>query len=197
MKRIFVYFLPLAIGFAACNNAGTNNNSDTTMPSDTGITDDMAKDVNRDVLPSDSVGDDAKRVVKAAEDGLFEVKFAQEGQTKASSASVKALAKHMVQDHEKANKELMDLAASKNIMLPTAISDGQQKDINDIATKTGKDFDKAFVDKLESAHKDAIDLFEKGADKSEDPDIKAWFAGKVPVLRSHLEMVQKEKDKLK
>lgn len=197
MKRWMVYIVPLALGFAACNNAGTQNNSDTTLPSDTGVTDDMARDANRDILPSDSLRDDAKNLVKAAEDGLFEVRISTDAQGKANSASVKNLAKHMQTAHEKVNKELMELANQKSIILPTAISDGQSKDIGNIMEKSGKDFDKAFVDKLESAHKDAIDLFEKGADKSEDPDIKAFFAKHLPELRSHLDMVKKEQDKLK
>lgn len=194
---MIVYFLPIALGFAACNNAGTQNNSDTTLPSDTGITDNMARDVNRDVLPNDSVRDDSKELVKAAEDGLFEVRISKDAQTKASSASVKTLAKHMEQAHEKVNKELVALAASKSIITPTAISDAQSKDISDIMEKSGKDFDKAYLDKLESAHKDAIDLFEKQSEKAEDPDIKAFFAKHLPELRSHLDMVQKEQAKLK
>ncbi|WP_333865327.1 DUF4142 domain-containing protein [Chitinophaga sp.] len=197
MKRWMVYIVPLALGFAACNNAGTQNNSDTTLPSDTGVTDNMARDVNRDILPSDSLRDDAKNLVKAAEDGLFEVRISTDAQGKANAASVKELAKHMQTAHEKVNKELMELANQKSIVLPTAISDGQSRDIGNIMEKSGKDFDKAFVDKLESAHKDAIDLFEKGADKSEDPDIKAFFAKHLPELRTHLDMVKKEKDKLK
>lgn len=197
MKRMIVYVLPLALGFAACNNSGTQNNSDTTLPSDTGITDNMAREANRDMLPSDSLGDDSKKMVKAAEDGLFEVRLSKDAQSKANAASVKTLAKHMQQSHEKVNKELVALAAQKNIILPTAISDAQSRDIGDIMEKSGNDFDKAFVDKLESAHKDAIDLFEKAADKAEDPDVKAFFAKHLPELRTHLEMVQKEKDKLK
>lgn len=194
---MIVYMIPLALGFAACNNAGTQNNSDTTLPSDTGVTDDMARDVNKEVIPADSVRDDSKNMVKAAEDGLFEVRISKDAQSKASSASVKQLARHMQTAHEKVNKELMDLANQKSIVLPTAISDAQSRDIGNIMEKSGKDFDKAFVDKLESAHKDAIDLFEKAADKSEDPDIKAFFAKHLPELRTHLDMVQKEKDKLK
>ncbi|MGE7777039.1 DUF4142 domain-containing protein [Chitinophaga sp. NPDC101104] len=197
MKRMMVYLLPFAMGFAACNNGGMQNNSDTTLPSDTGITEGMAKDVNRDVLPADSVRDDSKNLVKAAEDGLFEVRISTDAQSKASSASVKTLAKHMQQSHEKINNELKALAAQKSIVTPTAISDGQSKDISDIMEKSGKDFDKAYVDKLESAHKDAIDLFEKMSEKAEDPDIKAFFTKHLPELRTHLDMVMKEKDKLK
>lgn len=197
MKHWIAYILPFALGFAACNNAGRQNRNDTTLPSDTGITENMAKAVNREVLPKDSVRDDSKNLVKAAEDGLFEVRLVTDAQSKASSASVKKLAKQMEQSHEQINKELKALAAQKFIVTPTAISDGQSRDIGNIMEKSGKDFDKAFLDKLESAHKNAIDLFEKMSEKAEDPDIKAFFTKHLPELRMHLEMVQKEKDKLK
>lgn len=188
--------IALTGAMAACNNS-SKNTSDSIPAGDTGVTQDVAQDVNKDQLASDSLSDDSKNVTKAAEDGLFEVKFAGTAATKASSASVKKLAQHMVDAHTKANKELMDLATAKGITMPNAIEESDEKDIADINEKTGKDYDKAFVDELIDRHEKAINLFEKTSENAKDPEIKAWFGKTLPELRKHLDMAKAEQDKLK
>ena len=39
-------------------------------------------------------------------------------------------------------------------------------------------------------HKDDIDLFEKEADKGNDPELKAWAAKTLPTLKHHLQMAE-------
>ena len=63
--------------------------------------------------------------------------------------------------------------------------------------KKGTDFDKDYMDLMVKDHKDDIDEFEKAAEKSEDPDVKSWAAGKVTTLRHHLEEAQRVRDALK
>lgn len=188
--------IALSGAMAACNNS-SKNTSDSIPAGDTGVTQDVAQDVNKDQLASDSLSDDSKNVTKAAEDGLFEVKFAGAAATKASSASVKKLAQHMVEAHTKANSELTSLATAKGITLPNAIEESDEKDIADINEKTGKDYDKAFVDELIDRHEKAINLFEKTSENAKDPEIKAWFGKTLPELRKHLDMAKAEQDKLK
>jgi len=44
-------------------------------------------------------------------------------------------------------------------------------------------------------HKDAIDIFEKAAQNSKDPDIKKWAASTLSTLRSHLDHAMASKQK--
>jgi putative membrane protein len=205
MKQI-AFLLPIAIGAMVACNSGTNRtttddtstvgNQDITAV-DTGVTKGMAEDINDDKFSDDSLQDDAGFVGRAAEDGMYEVKVSTDAQSKITSASVKKLASHMKQAHEKANKELAALASKKSITVPTVLPQGKTDDINRLLDKSGNDFDKAFVDELEDKHDKAIRLFEKASDKVKDPDLKAWFAKTLPELRNHLEMVKTEKAKLK
>jgi putative membrane protein len=198
MKNLTTLLLPLAItGLFACNSGANRNADDSTNAGDTGITQDLAQDVNKDMLQGDSLRGDSKAMTEAAEDGLWEVKVTTDAQTKSTNAGVKKLAKHMQQAHEKANQELMGLAGTKNVILPTAISDTKAKDIADLFEKSGTDFDKAFLEELKDAHERAINLFDKTASNADDPDVKAWFGKTLPELREHLDMIKKEQAKIK
>ncbi len=68
---------------------------------------------------------------EAAESGMAEVATSQLAMEKAANADVKTFAQRMIDDHTKANQELMQIAASKNITMPQGTmgmmsSSGQQ-----------------------------------------------------------------------
>lgn len=96
----------------------------------------------------------------------------------------------MVKDHSKANEELKALAAKKNIALPSAPAAEKQKKLEELGAKTGKDFDKAYVEEMVEDHKKDVALFEEALEKSEDPEMKQFIESTLPVLRKHLEHIQ-------
>jgi putative membrane protein len=137
---------------------------------------------------------DADFVVKAANDGMYEVQVAALAKTNASSEKVKELAEKMIKDHSKANEELKMIAAKKNITIPEKLSDKRQKDFDDLTKLKGADFDKKYAKGMVGDHKDAIDLFQKEADKGMDGELKAWAAGKIDTLKHHLHMAEEVRD---
>lgn len=141
--------------------------------------------------------DDADFVVDAANDGMYEVQVAQLAKTNAASAKVKELAEHMIMDHSKANEELKAIAAKKNITLPAKLSDKRQKDFDNLTKQKGADFDKEYTKMMVSDHKDAIDLFQKEADKGNDGELKGWASTKIPTLKQHLSMSESTRDMVK
>src|SRR5690349_8072715 len=86
---------------------------------------------------------DKSWVVECAKGGAEEVRLGQLAATKGSNAAVKAFGKHMVTDHSKANKELMALAAKKNIKLD-AKNDKSDSDFKKLNALSGADFDKQY-----------------------------------------------------
>jgi putative membrane protein len=135
-------------------------------------------------------GDDTDFAVKAANSGLAEVQAGEIAQQKAQDQRVKDYAKMMVQDHSKANEELKALAASKNITLPTAPGEDHLKSISNLNEKTGAEFDKEYMSMMVNDHQEAVDLFEGAAEDSDDAEIRAFAAQKLPALKKHLEEAQ-------
>src|SRR5215204_1649351 len=94
----------------------------------------------------------------------------------------------MVNEHSQANTELMTLASSKGITLPTALDEKQQKDANKLQGNTGAEFDRAFAKMMVSHHKKDVSDFEKQSTKGTDPDLKAFATKTLPTLQEHLQM---------
>jgi putative membrane protein len=179
-----LFFSSLVIA-VSCNN---DKNTDSK---------EMAKEMNDEKFDDTTIEDDTKFAVKAADAGMMEVQISQLAQSKSTSPTVKELAQMMIDDHSKANEELKTAAAQKNITLPLSLGDKNQEKYNDLANKSGVDFDEAYIDCLRKDHKEAIDAFEKEADKGNDPDLKAWAAAKLPTLQHHLQMVETADETLK
>jgi putative membrane protein len=132
---------------------------------------------------------------EAAGGGLAEVELGKLAATKAQNAEVKSFGQMMVTDHTKANTELKSLAAKKNVTLPT--DPGSHKStMDDLKGLKGADFDEAYVDQMVDDHETDVAAFQQQADNSSDPDVKAFAAKTLPVLKTHLEKIRSIQSKL-
>jgi len=181
----FVLILFCLASFTSCTKS---NNTDST---------EAAEDQNEEKLEDTKLEDDAEFAVSAADAGMMEVQLGSLALSKASSAKIKEFAQTMIDDHTKASEELKALAQTKNITLPAALSDKHQRKYNEMAEKSGAEFDKEYCDLMVKDHKDAVDLFKKAADKSKDTELKAWASEKLPTLEHHLGMAEAMKESVK
>jgi putative membrane protein len=156
-----------------------------------------AEEQNDKKFEDSKMEDDTKFAVNAASGGLMEVQLGQMAVNNGTSPEVKQFGQSMVDEHSKANQELIALAQQKNITLPTAPDEDKQKKIDELSKKSGTDFDKAYIDLMVDDHKEDIDEFQEEANNGKDVDLKGWAAGKVPVLQHHLEMAKAAQDALK
>lgn len=165
---------------AACDSPNTTESNST----------EVAEEQNEERLPSDDAEDDAEFMVKAASGGMMEVELGRMALQKASDPKVKEFAQMMVDDHSKANEELKALAAQKNIALPATPGDEAQEHINELAKHSGAEFDKEYMELMTKDHQEDIDLFSEAAEDAEDPEIKAFAAKTLPVLKNHHQMAE-------
>lgn len=202
MKTIFKLLMGAVIVTAAsCSGNGSKSTADTdsTAAYNSSSTE-AATDSNKKELEakdSTAVFDDTKFAVTAANGGLMEVQLGKLAQTKGSSPKVLEFGKMMVEDHSKANKELMALAGAKTITLPAILDNKTQKDYDDMAKLNKAEFDKAYTDFMVKDHKEDIEVFEKEAKDGKDAELKAFAAKHVPILKHHLEMAQQAADAVK
>jgi putative membrane protein len=141
-------------------------------------------------------GDPDKTFVKkAAVGGLFEVKSSQLAEQRGTGAGAKTFARHMVEDHSKANKELESLAAKKGLELPKELDDKHQKVMDKLSGLSGEEFDREYMTAQVKAHKEAVKLFEDQSKGGQDADLKAWATKTLPTLREHLRMAERHAPK--
>ena len=126
----------------------------------------------------------------AAMGGMMEVELGRLAVQQGSSDAVKQFGQRMVDDHGKANTELMSLASSKGITLPTALDEKHQEQVTKLSGRSGADFDRAYAKLMVSDHNKDVSEFEKHSTRGTDPDLKAFATRTLPVLREHLQLAR-------
>lgn len=185
---LLVTFVTIILLFSSCSN--------NQKPEDTK---DVAEEHNEAKFDNNKQEKDAQFLVNAAEINLEEIQLGQLAQQIGRTTYVKELGKMMEKSHAKSLSDLTALAKSKMITIPTSPTDDAQDAYKTLNEKSGNDFDKAYVDRMVSGHKDAIAAFEKASTDCDDTDIRNWALASLPDLRTHLDHsidCQKKVDKI-
>lgn len=127
---------------------------------------------------------------KAAQGGLAEVQLGQLAAQKASDPQVKQFGQRMVDDHGKANSQLMSIAQAQNTTLPTTLDSKHQEEYNKLQGMSGTAFDRAYVNDMVKDHEEDIKEFQKEAKKGNNPQLKNFAEQTLPILREHLKMIR-------
>ncbi len=195
MKKIaLITMIALSVyTLQGCNNASKDSK-------ETADSTNKTKDTTSNVAATGGIAvnaDDAKFATTAASGGMAEVALGKLAQQISTNTQIKSFGAMMVTDHGKANDELMAIAKTKNITLPATIDADHQKKIDELSKKTGKDFDKAYVDAMIEGHKKTLDLMNNEAKSGVDPDLKAFAAKTGPTVQTHLDAINQIHNSMK
>jgi putative membrane protein len=139
--------------------------------------------------PNSLSSKDRTFVMQAGQLSMMEVELGRLAVKRGSSPGVKQYGQEMVEDHTRANQELMQLAMQKKVELPTEMSTQNTALIDRLSGLSGKSFDTAYKQAMIDSHNQAIALFEAQSQQGQDPELKAWATEKLPNLQAHLKMV--------
>lgn len=195
MKKL-VYLMTISAAAFAFQGCGNGNHD----AKETADSLNKVKDTTSNIAATGGIAvdkSDAEFSTKAAAGGMAEVELGKLALTKSTNAKVKEFATMMVNDHGKANEELKSIAKMKNITLPGALDDEHQKKMNDLNKKTGKDFDKDYVQAMIDGHKSTLKLMQDESKDGKDADLKAFATKTAPVVQAHLDMINKIHDAMK
>jgi putative membrane protein len=195
MKKLSYVFMIAAAAFAfqSCNHAAKDAKESADSLNKT-------KDTTTNATGTGSIAvssDDAKFATAAANGGLAEVALGKLALTKTDDQAIKDFANMMVTDHGQANTELMGIAQTKNITLPTEPDSAHMKKADELSKMSAADFDKAYVSAMIDGHKKTLDLMNNEAKNGQDADLKAFAAKVAPTVQKHLDAINKIKDSMK
>src|SRR5262249_36860887 len=89
---------------------------------------------------------DREFMMQAANGGMGEVELGRIAEQRAANNDVKTFGKRMVDDHSKANDELMRLASEKGVTVPKS-PEGKEKDsIDQLSKLSGNQFDREYIE---------------------------------------------------
>ncbi|HYC37936.1 MAG TPA: DUF4142 domain-containing protein [Usitatibacter sp.] len=192
--------LTLAFGAAAQSTAGsgaagsTNSGSQAKGAAQSGAS---AQKADNKAAGGNLDRSDRNFVTKAAQHGKAEVDLGKMAQDKASNPQVKEFARRMVEDHGKANQELMTIASAKGIQVPTETDKDHQKLANKLQKLQGAEFDREYMQHMVKDHKKDVSEFQKASKNAKDAEVKAFAAKNLPTLQEHLKMAQSTESAVK
>ncbi|KAF0844000.1 putative membrane protein [Methylovorus glucosotrophus] len=126
-----------------------------------------------------------KNAVKAS---VMEMEFNRLAVVHSKTPAVKEYAQRVLKDNEKCGDKLKRMALKLELELQEEPSLVEKLRLHLMSAKNGKPFDLAFIEDIGvEAHQDEVELFERAAAKVENPELKAFAAQNLPMLKQHLE----------
>jgi putative membrane protein len=126
----------------------------------------------------------------AASGGLAEVSMGKLAESHAQNADVKSFGQRMVQDHSKANDQLMAAASQANIKLPANPLPMDQAAVDRLSKLQGAAFDRAYSQQMVKDHEKTIALFRREAKGGDNSNLKTFASNTLPTLKEHLKMAE-------
>jgi len=142
-------------------------------------------------------GGDLDFMNQAAPGSMAEVELGRLAASQGMSKEVKTFGQKMVEDHSKANQELMQVAQQKKVKLSSDLMPTHQETMEKLSKLKGAEFDRAYVKAMVEDHEKDVAAFDATAKNGVDADVKAFAAKTLPTLRMHLEMIREIQGKMK
>lgn len=130
---------------------------------------------------------DRQFMARAAQAGHAEVEAGRLAASHAADAAVRDYGRMLVDDHQKANTQLVQIAHARGITLPTGPSPGQQRTLQKLRRFNAQEFDQEFVQQMIVDHRKAISLFSDEAQRQGgSPALRNYARQVLPALQAHL-----------
>jgi putative membrane protein len=138
---------------------------------------------------------------KAASANAAEIRLGELARQRAESRKVKDYAEMMVNDHTKANQELMTAAGGQS--LNTELDDKHRQIFDRLSSLQGKEFDREYMKAMVQGHQDVADMLERRTSASQGrgqgdqtSGLDQWAQRTLPTVRTHLEQARQISDSL-
>lgn len=146
---------------------------------------------------TDAAGKQYTFVTLAGQAGMAEIALANMALSKSQNEDVRQFAQAMIRDHSSAGDELKTLAATKTYEFPADVNETQKAIEENLSRLPSAAFDKEYVKVAVADHSAAVGLFSAEAKSGADPEMKAWAARTLPVIKMHLEKAEALSSKVK
>ena len=200
MKRNTNFLSLFLLGGTLClwscdgSKGPTSTNSDSTSATKLQVSADTSGRNTGSSTSSNAAADPNQDAINyAVPKNATEIAWLKAGIANATNKELKAHCKMMLTDHEGLATKVKDLIAKKNYAVPTF----DTTNAVNLTEKPGTAWDKAFTSKMISEHKDILEKFGQSQKTVTDADLNALITKTIPVVQSHLDMVEKLDKSLK
>ncbi len=185
------YHATIAISALALSLASCGSRDDAATPV---ATETVASDMMPDMATSDAAtaGTGQTFANAAAASDAFEIATSKLAVDKASNAKVKTFAQQMIKAHTESTAKLKTAtAAASPVITPVPeMTAMQQQTLDELKSKSGADFDTAYIKAQVDAHQMTLDKLKDYSANGDVPSLKSFATELVPVVTGHLNMAK-------
>ncbi len=157
----------------------------------------VASEANDETFDDRDAEKDAEFVVNAIASSYGEIKLAELAMGRAGNTTLNSTAEMLKKDHTKVVADLKALAATNGISVPMEQSDDAKDEYKSLSEEEdAKDFNKEWCNKMVDKHQSSINDYEERMEKTENVELRTWISQTLPTLKSHLEMLKRDEEKL-
>jgi putative membrane protein len=137
-----------------------------------------------------AVGSDQEFLMTAASGSATEIEAGRLAQERSSNRYVRQFGERLTREHQEALRSATNIARSKGLSVPQSPATAEQAAlIADLSSRSGQDFDRAYLRAMVDDHRADIDELE-AARVSLSSDVGSFVARQLPTLRDHLAMAE-------
>ncbi|MGN2243793.1 DUF4142 domain-containing protein [Frateuria sp. GZRR33] len=128
-------------------------------------------------------------VAKATADNSMQIELAKVARDRSSSAQVRELASHIIDDHRALNRKFTAFSVAKKAhgQAHGTPAEDVTEDKLRLQQLKGEALDQAFAGMMVAEHQKIIPLYERAANDGHDPQLRQIAEEGLPMLRDHLQ----------
>ena len=191
MKVLFGITMGIVLLLSACNESRRGNDSNVNETRN-----EAAAESNTDKFEGKTQRD-AEFVYEVIESNYEKIKLAELANQRSRNSEVKQIAQTLLNDLPASLNELKTLAQSKAISIPVKERPSTERKLDNLADKSGYEFNKRWCDEMMDLHEETVEKFEKRLEDTNDADLKAYISKTLPVLRKHHESLEACEERLR
>jgi putative membrane protein len=130
-------------------------------------------------VPADIASQDANDFIRhVAMVNMAEIELGKLAMDRTTAVEVKKFAQMMIADHTASGDKLKTLASALKLQAPSRLDDKDKNRREELAQRSGTDFDREYASAMVDGHKDLIDQLEPRIDKKTLEQWKVAITGK-------------------
>lgn len=150
---------------------------------------DEAMAANRKSFDSEGELSDANFIVEIYSLNMLALRMSALAADTGYSSAVVSFAKKINAEHEQLQQDIKDIARKKKINLPDVLSSTHNEHAIHLSSSNRQYFDSEFVKLIRMVNDEYLSKFTNKATQASHPDVRAFAARKLDVLRSHAQSI--------
>lgn len=120
--------------------------------------------------------------------GIMEVEAAKLASKNSTDTAIQSYGKLLITQHRQLSKDLKDIIAKSRVEIPADLDETKRSKFDKLKGKSGKEFDRAFLQQMIEDHSTAVVLFDRAAGSAKDVHIQAFANKNIPIIKNHLRL---------